>query len=142
MGKKEVVAAREPGKLSRRRFGAPKKRHTLCRPGGKIRYRDSKSAAQALRTLRAMAAAADADGADHTIAVCRHYKCPACKGWHLTSWAQPEPWSVPGRQATWVTPKLKALPRPGTPAWRGPVPAALHSAALRSAARPAVALAG
>lgn len=49
--------------------------HALC---WKVRYRDAISAKLALATLQLK------DKAGHTER--RAYRCPKCKGWHLTSW--------------------------------------------------------
>lgn len=58
--------------MKRRRRGAAR-----CAESGKVRYRDEVAAGLALATLQRQ----DKDG--HTEQ--RAYRCPACRGWHLTS---------------------------------------------------------
>lgn len=53
---------------------------TRC-PSGKVRYRDDIGAKLALAQLRRL------DGPKHLER--RAYRCPKCKGWHLTSKAKP-----------------------------------------------------
>ena len=38
-----------------------------------------------MRVLKQKASQADTLGVPHKIRVTRKYKCPECKGWHLTS---------------------------------------------------------
>lgn len=61
------------GRRKVRRHPAPKK----CRTG-KRRYRDKLDAAMALSSTQSPRARGDRREA-------RSYKCPHCKGWHLTS---------------------------------------------------------
>lgn len=52
-----------------------------CLPTGKLRFRDKKSALEVLHA--AVAAAALNPGSRRREQ--RAYKCPHCRGWHLTS---------------------------------------------------------
>ena len=67
----------------------PKRRYALCEVTGKRRYRDGDDAGLVLRNLKRRGAAADVEGAGHTIRVERKYACDWCDGWHLTSWPGP-----------------------------------------------------
>ncbi len=81
-----------------RAFGA-RKRHRnsiYCSATGKRRYRDAREATAGLHRLRNAAHRLDEQGSDHTIHVKRKYKCSACSGWHLTSWATPGGAREPG----------------------------------------------
>lgn len=63
------------------------RRHSAhCPATGKIRYRDGDDAGLALKGLSRARSRADLEGASHRIRVVRKYACPACGGWHLTSW--------------------------------------------------------
>lgn len=77
---------RETNRPTRRRSRRPHDMAT-CHRGGKVRYRDKKSALQVLRS--AQAAAALHPGSDRREK--RAYRCPTCNGWHLTSWPKPAP---------------------------------------------------
>jgi hypothetical protein len=52
---------------------------------GKARYRDKTEAVQTLHVLRNSAARQLNDFGTTRRNESRSYKCPACKGWHLTS---------------------------------------------------------
>lgn len=69
--------------MAKKRRHAP--RRPRCKTTGKVRYRDGHDATLALRTLKTIASRAEAEGGHHRIHVVRKYKCPHCKGWHLTS---------------------------------------------------------
>jgi hypothetical protein len=61
----------------------------FCEASGKRRYRDPRQATRALQSLQNRAGALDEQGRAHTIHQKRKYRCDACRGWHLTSWATP-----------------------------------------------------
>ena len=56
-----------------------------CASTGKLRYRDGKDVRLALRDAQMARAKAALDGLTHSWQVVRGYKCPSCRGWHLTS---------------------------------------------------------
>lgn len=92
-----------------RAFGA-RKRHRnsiYCSATGKRRFRDAREATAGLHQLRNAARRLDEQGLDHTIHVRRKYKCSACNGWHLTSWATAGGAREPG--------DTRAVPRDVTP---------------------------
>jgi len=69
-------------KIGFRRY---KKKPTICKETGKIRFKDHHDAMLALEDARAKAAWAET----HDLPTSRHetraYKCDLCRGWHLTS---------------------------------------------------------
>ena len=82
----------EPVRPARRRRTRRAQDIPTCVSSGKRRYRDKKSALQVLRTAVATAAL----NPDSRRREQRAYKCPDCRGWHLTS--RPA-WSIPGASA-------------------------------------------
>lgn len=72
----------------RRRIRRLKTRPARCQISNKVRYRDHRDAKLALRTLRFTASALTSQDRSHSIHVVRCYRCPDCRGWHLTSKAQ------------------------------------------------------
>lgn len=69
--------------MAKKRRHAP--RRPRCKETGKARFRDGDDAALGLRLLKEQASRADVEGGTHKINVVRKYRCPFCKGWHLTS---------------------------------------------------------
>lgn len=72
----------------RPRVPAPRRRgsRSHCPSTGKVRYRDSEDASDALTALRNAARRAEESGGEHRIQVVRKYRCEECNSWHLTSW--------------------------------------------------------
>lgn len=62
------------------------KRSDFCEQTHKVRFRDSREATRRLQSLQNLARTFEERGEPHRIRVVRKYRCPACKGWHLTSW--------------------------------------------------------
>ena len=66
-------------------------RHQLpcCPATGKARFRERVQAKDALKEAARSRARAAMAGVVCWRQEVRAYRCPACRGWHLTSWAQP-----------------------------------------------------
>lgn len=60
-----------------RRFETAIRNLPHCKRSGKVRYRDRRQAVDALQVIQAQRP----DGHHE----CRVYRCPHCRGWHLTS---------------------------------------------------------
>jgi len=71
---------RGPGRCRR-----PKRDWPTCGHSGKRRYRERKDAKAEVERARHLRARAELDGRVSTLTVCRAYRCPSCRGWHVTS---------------------------------------------------------
>lgn len=80
---------RRPGGRSGHRF-------PRCRASSKIRYRDRPTAEGRLRVIRSLRPPGHSE--------CRAYRCPDCKGWHLTSWPVPPHLFAAARRARQTRP--------------------------------------
>lgn len=68
----------------------PKKFH--CEASNKRRFRDHREAVEALHGAAVSRQVAAELGQVSTRREVRSYRCTACRGWHLTSWAEPPAW--------------------------------------------------
>ena len=73
---------------SNRVIRRPRRRADVCPLTGKIRWRDHEEAIRALHATQNANATATFHGIESRRNECRVYDCPACGGWHLTSWQQ------------------------------------------------------
>lgn len=116
------------GKRLRADEAMPTKRNrTKCPSTGKVRYRDHHEATLSLKNMRRARTVATLDGVPTNRREDRSYKCPDCKGWHLTSQKSqvyPVTRMTPVNNPTQVTPVTLIIPRPTDL----PVPARLRSA--------------
>ena len=73
------------------RVGRPTPRLKTCRATNKVRFPDSRAAVEALHRAKTIRYFAELDATTTRRRECRHYRCPECKGWHLTSMPAWEP---------------------------------------------------
>jgi hypothetical protein len=66
-----------------------------CPATGKVRFGEHKDATQALRQARQAAQSAARQVLPSRRREARSYRCPHCRGWHLTSWPTPTPTPTP-----------------------------------------------
>ena len=62
-----------------------------CAATGKLRWPDGKAAVDVLHAAEISRTRAENDGNVSRRRELRHYWCPACSGYHTTSWASVEP---------------------------------------------------
>ena len=76
---------------SERRVGRPVPRLKKCRATSKVRFPDGRAAVEALHRAKTAQYFSALDSTMTRRRECRHYRCPECKGWHLTSTPAWEP---------------------------------------------------
>ena len=77
------------------RVGRPTPRLKTCRATSKVRFPDSRAAVEALHRAKTAQYFAALDSTMTRRRECRHYRCPDCKGWHLTSTRAWDPSTLP-----------------------------------------------